>query len=81
VTDSGWFFFLISTENGFIVQMVQPNGQKILKRTLTVDHSKNVFYTFSLSDSGILSALFAQKESAEVVWWRTDSLIAAVIKN
>jgi len=81
VTDSGWFFFIISTENGFIVQMVQPNGQKILKRTLSVDHTVNMFYTFSLSDTGILSALFAQKDGASVVWWRTDSLIQAVIKN
>ena len=61
--------------------MVQPNGQKILKRTLSVDHTVNMFYTFSLSDTGILSALFAQKDGASVVWWRTDSLIQAVIKN
>lgn len=81
VTDSGWFFFLVSTENGYTVQMVQPNGQKILRRALRVDHSKCLYNTFSLSDNGILSALFAQKDKVIVDWWRTDSLIAAVIKN
>lgn len=81
VTQSGWFFFIVSTEKGYTVQMVQPNGQKILKRTLTVDHTKNYYYTFALSDDGILSALFAQKDKAIMDWWRTDKLIAAVIKN
>src|SRR5574344_63080 len=78
VTDSGWFFFIVSTENGFILQMVQPNGQKILKRSLAIDHTKNMFYTFCLSDNGILSGLFAQKDEAKIVWLRTDSLIAAM---
>ena len=81
VTDSGWFFFIVSTEKGFILQMVQPNGQKILKRSLAIDHAKNMFYTFCLSDNGILSGLFAQKDEAKIVWLRTDSLIAAMIKN
>ena len=63
------------------VQMVQPNGQRILKRALPVDYKKNLYYSFCLSDDGILSALFAQEDKANVVWWRTDSLIQAVIKN
>ena len=30
VTESGWLFFILSTEKGFVIQMVQSNGQKIL---------------------------------------------------
>lgn len=81
VTESGWLFFIISTEKGYTVQMVQLSGQKILKRSLNVNHLKNYYYTMSLSSEGILSGLFAQKDKAVIDWWRTDSLIEAVIKN
>ena len=32
VTESGWFFFMIPDSTGYIVQMIQPNGQRIIKR-------------------------------------------------
>lgn len=81
ITDSGWFFFMIGTETGFSIEMVQPNGQKILNRTLNVKPSDNFFYAFNLSEEGILSVMLAQKEKLIVDWWRTDSLIDAIIKQ
>ena len=81
VTESGWLFFILSTPKGFDIQMIQGDGQRILRRQLAVDRSKMLYYDFDLSDSGILSALFVKNERAEVVWWRTDSLIQSVINN
>ncbi len=81
VTDSGWFFFSVPVEKGFLIQMVQPNGQKVLKRLLEVDHSQILYYAMTLNGSGIISALFAKREAAQVAWWRTDSLIASFIEN
>lgn len=81
VTENGWFFFIVPNEEGFIVQMVQPDGQRIVKRSLSVDHSKNLYYTLSLSGNGIISGLFVRSENAQAVWWRTDSLLASFINQ
>ena len=81
VTENGWFFFIVPNEEGFIVQMVQPDGQRIVKRSLAVDHSKILYYTLSLSGNGIISGLFVKNENAEAVWWRTDSLLASFINQ
>lgn len=81
ITDSGWFFFMIGTETGFSIQMVQPNGQKILNRTLQVNPAENYYYEFNLSEEGILSVMLAQKDNIVVEWWRTDNLIDAIIKQ
>ena len=81
VTENGWFFFVVPNESGFIVQMVQPDGQRIVKRSLSVDHSQNLYYTLSLSGNGIISGLFIKNESAQTVWWRTDSLLASFINQ
>jgi hypothetical protein len=38
-----------------------------------------MFYSINLSDEGIISALLARKDKANIVWWRTDSLIASIL--
>ncbi|MBP3709805.1 MAG: hypothetical protein J6I73_05315 [Treponema sp.] len=81
VSSSGWLFFIISTSNGFNVEMVQPSSQKILQRQFNINHDNMLYYSLSLSDAGIISALFIEKEKARVVWWRTDSLTAAIVKS
>ena len=81
VTESGWFFFCIPTGKGYQVQMVQPNGQRILKRELPVDHSQILYYDIALDDEGIISALFVKRNVADVAWWRTDNLIASFVNN
>lgn len=81
VNDTGWFFFITPTDEGFLVQMVQPDGQSILKRSLSVDHSKVLYYALSLSKKGIISGLFVKSEKAEVKWWRTDSLLSAFLNS
>ena len=81
VSNSGWLFFIISTDTGFGIEMVQSSGQKIIKRHFDVPHDDILYYVLSLSDSGIISALFIEKEKARVVWWRTDSLTAAIVRS
>jgi hypothetical protein len=81
VTENGWFFFIVPTDDGYLVQMVQPDGQRIVKRSISIPHEKNLFHTLSLNSSGIISGLFARKENALVAWWRTDSLIDSFISN
>ena len=81
VTDSGWLYFIVSSQNGFTVQMVQSDGQRILKRNIALNREENLYYSFSLSREGIISVLLVEKEKARVAWWRADSLIQAVIKN
>ena len=81
ITANGWFFFMIADEFGYTVQMVQEDGQKILKRHFDLDRSKILYYTFNLSDMGIISALFAKKDEAIVNWWRTDLQIDAIRNN
>ena len=81
VSESGWFFFIVSTEDGYLVQMVQGDGQHILKRNISVKYDDVLFHSLSLSSSGIICALFARKEHASVSWWRTDSLLDSFISN
>ncbi|MGN0730071.1 LIC_12708 family protein [Treponema sp.] len=81
ITDSGWLYFIVSTENGFSLQMVQENGQRILKRKISLDRESCLYYSFNLSREGIISAIVVENEKASVCWWRIDSLIQAVIKN
>ena len=81
VTESGWFFFMASTESGFELQMVQGNGERILRRRLPFNRSETLYYTFSLSRTGILSVMAIKNEYAEIDWWRTDSLIQSVVNK
>lgn len=81
ISENDWMFFTIPTEQGYVVQIVDLSSSKIIKRLLQFDNEKVVYHNFSLSGEGIISALLATKEKAEVVWWRTDSLIDALLKS
>lgn len=81
VTDNNWLFFMLSSEDGLNIQMVQGDGSRILNRKLELNHAESLFSTFNLDNSGIISMLTVKKDKADVSWWRTDTLIQAVIKN
>ncbi len=81
VTKSGWKFFIVKTEDGFNIEMIQSESQKILRRHFTAVHSNIVYDSMCLSQDGILTALYLEKEKARVVWYRTDNLIDAILKN
>ena len=81
VTKSGWKFFIVKTEDGFNIEMIQSESQRILRRHFNASHSNIVYDTMCLSQDGILTALYLEKETARVVWYRTDNLIDAILKN
>ena len=81
VTKNGWKFFIVKTEDGFTIEMIQSESQKILRRHFKANHSNIVYDTMCLSQDGILTALYLEKEKARVVWYRTDNLIDAILKN
>ena len=81
VTKNGWKFFIVKTEDGFNIEMIQSESQRILRRHFKANHSNIVYDTMCLSQDGILTALYLEKDKARVVWYRTDNLIDAILKN
>ncbi len=81
VTKSGWKFFIVKTDDGFNIEMIQSESQRILRRHFNAVHSNIVYNSMCLSQDGILTALYLEKENARVVWYRTDNLIDAILKN
>lgn len=81
VTKNGWKFFVVKTEDGFNIEMIQSEAQKILRRHFKVNHNNLWYYTMALSSDGIISAMYFEKDNARVVLYRTDNLIDAILKN
>lgn len=78
ITESGWFFFMNADSEGCSLQMVNPDGQRILTRKIKLDVNQLKYYRFALSGEGIISALQAGESAADVTWWRTDKIINAL---
>ena len=81
VTKNGWKFFILKNDDGFNIEMIQNENQRILRRHFKANHNNILYNTMSLSQDGIITALYIEKEKARVVWYRTDSLIDAILKN
>lgn len=81
VTANGWKYFIIKNQDGFNIEMIQNESQKILRRHLDVNQQNNLYYDMHLSPEGIITALYLDKDTARVVWYRTDSLIDAILNN
>lgn len=74
-TKNGWLFFSIALESGCMVQMINLESEKVIRRQLNFDAVNVVYSSYSLSETGIVSALLAERDKAKVVWWRTDTLV------
>ncbi len=81
VTENGWKFFIIKTDDGFNIEMIQNENQRILRRQFKVNHRNVVYSSISLSQGGIITALYLDQNEADVVWYRTDRLIDAILKS
>lgn len=81
VSKKGWFFFIITTTDGYNVQMMKPNSHDIIRRTLKIKHKDTLYCATTLSPEGIISGLLADKEKVNVVWWRTDELLEGMLKG
>lgn len=80
VTANNWCFLTTPQSDGYVLELVDLNSNKIYTRTLTVSTEELVYNAFHLSQNGILSALIAGSEQAQIVWWRTNE-ITGVSKN
>lgn len=81
VTPNGWKYFIIKTSDGFDIQMLQNESQKLIRRQFKVDLTQNLFFDLYLSQDGIVTMLYLDKDKPKIVWYRTDSLIDALLKN
>lgn len=81
MTENGWYFFIVSNEKGFNIQMIQDGSQRVITRKLVLNHQDDLYYSFNLSNEGILSMLLVRRDKATINWWRTDELLQAVIKG
>ena len=81
MTANGWKFFILKTDAGFNIQMIQEESQKMIRRQFKANHRDILFDTMTLSKDGILTGLYLEKDKARVVWYRTDKLIDAVLKK
>jgi len=81
VTTNGWKFFIVKTNEGFNIEMLQTDNQRLLRRNFVVDHNDLLHDSMTLSLDGIITALYIKKDSAKVVWYRTDNLIESIVKN
>ncbi len=75
----GEHLFLLSKESREQSQLLilHTSGQVIRRRTLDIDYNEIVIRDLNLSNTGILSAMFATREDVSIVWWRTDRLFEA----
>ncbi|MGL4987143.1 MAG: LIC_12708 family protein [Treponemataceae bacterium] len=80
VSDTGWFFFVTPDDTGYTVQIIKSDNTRIIKKHLQISRDEMLYNTLSLSQEGIISALLASNFEASVVWWRTDTLLDAVIR-
>ncbi len=78
----GEHFLLLSREDERRSQLLVMNssGRVLGRRNIVVD-DKGMFYrTFHVSPEGILTALLANRDGANVVWWRSDRLMRSLIQ-
>lgn len=73
---NGHLFFLSRQENDITQLLImKTNGRVVRRRNLVVEDDRIVYKDFALSPEGILTALLAFEEEAQVVWWRSDKLV------
>ena len=81
ITESGWFFFMIAEGDGYTISMIQPNGQKIIRRHISLPDEELVYYNLSFSPNGIVSAMVSTPQKTYVMWWRTDAIIQSLLPH
>lgn len=80
VTKNGWKFFIVKADDGYNLEIIHTENQRILRRHINADHNEVMFNSMNLSSDGLLTILFIEKDSAKISWFRTDSLIESILK-
>jgi hypothetical protein len=72
----GEHLFLLSQESDTTSQLMilQTSGKVVRRRAIELDYNEIIIRDLSISAEGILTALLAGRDEADVVWWRTDRL-------
>jgi hypothetical protein len=71
------YYYLLSRElnNKYQFLILDLSGESIAKRYLAIEDTELIYRTFNVSAEGILTALLGKEYGADIVWWRTDSLV------
>ncbi len=75
VTESGGMFFSVTEESGLDILIAQDDGQSVVRRKIDIDLTDGIYQDFSISNTGIISALIAYDTDVALSWWRTDSVV------
>jgi hypothetical protein len=69
--------YLLSREENEQTQLLIMNtsGRVVKRRNLHVEDERVVYKTFSVSPTGILTALLGFEEHVDLMWWRSDRLL------
>ncbi|MDR2795793.1 MAG: hypothetical protein LBB47_03670 [Spirochaetaceae bacterium] len=74
--NGGYVFFYYPVETGFSILLLATDGSDEQRRGMVnVSGDELMYFTFDVSDEGILSALLATNYEVKLVWWRTDKLV------
>lgn len=75
VTAHNWCFLTTPLPDGYILELIDLQSNKIYTRTLSVSPEELTYNAFNLSPDGILSAILAGNDQAAIVWWRANEII------
>jgi hypothetical protein len=79
VMDGGRVFLYYPIETGFSILILAADGSDEQRRgIINVSNDELLYYTFDVSNDGILSALLSSNYNVKLVWWRTDKLARLV---
>jgi hypothetical protein len=68
-------FFYVPVDDGFSILIFDIDGSNKQRRgVIRVNPDELQFFTFNISEEGVLSALLADDYRIKLVWWRTDKL-------
>ncbi|MGP1455658.1 MAG: LIC_12708 family protein [Treponema sp.] len=75
VTAQNWCFLTTPVADGYLLKLMDLSSNKMYLCPVKVSYEELAYNAFSLSSTGILSALITRDDQAAVVWWRTDSIV------
>lgn len=80
MTPNGWKYFIIKTADGFSLELIQSESQKLIRRNFKINHNENMYFNMYLSRDGIITVFYMDKNKPKVAWYRTDSIIDNLIQ-
>jgi len=79
---SGGYIFLLSplSQGSYELLVLGKDGRVVRRSRIALDDKAIVLRRFYLAPDGILTALLVHNFNAQVVWWRSDRLLAGVLR-